>query len=276
MKLNSTKYLLTITLCASLILSCGKKDDSQPETNSENKTASTENETLKFADKNFVKSVNDCSPSDTCVYFKVNYIEAVSGKIKDKLNKFIIEQVLRGVSYGDEAFPSIQAAADTFTVSYSEFRKEFPESAQYWAYEYYIKQINETPALLCLEAGNYSFMGGAHPNSYLQYINVNKETGDTVSLAGIFKPGFETELNGLIDAKYREANGLKPGDNLQDKGGLFENKITFNYNYTITKNGGVEFYYNPYEIAPYAAGNIIITFTKEKLKNIINTSGPLK
>ena len=34
----------------------------------------------------------------------------------------------------------------------------------------------------------YSFTG-AHPNSFTVFFNFNKETGDTISLANIFKPG---------------------------------------------------------------------------------------
>ena len=119
-------------------------------------------------------------------------------------------------------------------------------------------------------------MGGAHPNSYLEYYNISKETGDTLSLGNLFVQGFEKKLNELVDAAFRKANNLKPGDNLADKGGLFENKITFNYNWLVNKDGSLTFYYNQYEIASYAQGPIEVTLSKEDITPMLAPNSPLK
>ena len=273
------KYTIILLISVSLILACGKKENNgstgdvkQTTTDSKN----TNSGDLKFTDKSFLKSYNNCSPNDTCTYFKVDYIEAVSGKNKDKINNLISRIINVSTTLGETAPPSMQVAADTFMAQFVQMRKEFPESPQYWYLETSVAVDNETPNILTIAAGNSSYLGGAHPNSYLQFYNISKETGDTLTLSNLFAPGFEKKLNYLIDTKFRKDNNLKPGDDLADKGGLFENKIAFNYNYTFTKEGGMTFYYNQYEIASYAQGPIEVTLSKDDIAPLLSQNSPLK
>jgi hypothetical protein len=272
------KHIIILLLSAFIISGCGKKNDStKTETNqSTTETKTTEVDPLKFADKSFLKSYKNCSPNDTCTYFKIDYIEAVSGKNKEKVNKLIMNIVNSNATFGDTTLPSIQVAADSFMAQYVSMRKEFPESPQYWYLEESISANLDHPKIISLSSGNSSYMGGAHPNSFLEYYNISKETGDTLSLGNLFVPGFEKKLNELVDASFRKANNLKPGDNLQDKGGLFENKITFNYNWIVNKDGSLTFYYNQYEIASYAQGPIEVTLTKEDIASLVSQNSPLK
>ncbi|NOS84629.1 MAG: DUF3298 domain-containing protein [Ignavibacteria bacterium] len=272
------KYLIPVLIAVFFIVSCGKKNDNssteQKQTTTDSKT--TNSNDIKFSDKSFLKSYNNCSPTDTCTYFRVDYIEAVSGSHKDKLNKLIMNIVNSGVSFGDSTMPTMQVAADSFMAQYVTMRKEYPESPQYWYLEQSVSANLDHPKIINLAAGNSSYMGGAHPNSYLEYYNISKETGDTLSPGNLFIQGFEKKLNELVDAAFRKANNLKPGDNLQDKGGLFDNKITFNYNWLVNKDGSLTFYYNPYEIASYAQGPIEVTLKKEDITPLLAPNSPLK
>jgi len=82
--------------------------------------------------------------------------------------------------------------------------------------------------------------------------------------------------NAIIDKKFREQKGLKPGDNLSEKGDLFENKIELTYNAGITKEKGLEFIYNASDIAPYAVGPISIKLSNAELQDIIAPNSVLK
>ena len=274
--------ILLVLLAAVFLIACGKKNEStttdskQTTENKNTESKTTDDGTLKFAEKKFFKSHKDCKPSDTCTYFQVDYLEAVSGKNKDKINKFLMTEINWSLTIGDTTLTTIQAAADSFMTSYVSFRKEVPESAQFWYLEYTMKQANETPKIVSLSSTISSYMGGAHPNTFMGYINISKETGDTVSLSALFAAGFEKKLNALVDAEYRKMKNLKPGDNLAEKGDLFENKIEFNYNYTINKEGSITFYYNPYEISAYAVGPIEVTLSKEQISGLLAQNSPLK
>lgn len=275
-------YIPTMLLLAFILVAgCGQKKNENT-SSGDNRTSANNTEEKKesgelvIGPKEFMKSYKNCSPTDTCTYFKLTYLEATSGKIKDKLNAFIQKEVLLGTTIGDSTPASIQAAADSFMVTYVDTKKEFPDMPGAWFWEYNMTVHNETSKILTLSAESFTFMGGAHPNSFACYYNINKETGDTLSLKDLLSPGFEVKLNTLIDKKYREMKGLGPKDNLQDKGDLFENKITFNYNVAVTKEGGLEFYYNPYEIAAYVFGPIMVTLTKAELGDLIGPNSLLK
>ena len=274
--------ILLVLLAAVFLIACGKKNEStttdskQTTENKNTESKTTDDGTLKFAEKKFFKSHKDCKPSDTCTYFQVDYLEAVSGKNKDKINKLLMTEINWSLTIGDTTLTTIQAAADSFMTSYVSFGKEVPESAQFWYLEYTMKQANETPKIVSLSSTISSYMGGAHPNTFMGYININKETGDTVSLSALFAAGFEKKLNALVDAEYRKMKNLKPGDNLAEKGDLFENKIEFNYNYTVNKEGSITFYYNPYEISAYAVGPIEVTLSKEQISGLLAQNSPLK
>lgn len=273
------KLLLILITVSVIFVSCGQKKNDSPvpdtkQTVTENKTA--EVNPVKFSDKSFLKSYNNCLPTDTCTYFKVDYIEAVSGSNMDKVNKLITNIINNSLTFGDKAVTNIQAAADTFMAQYVSMRKEFPESPQYWYLELSVSANLDHPKIINIASGNSSYMGGAHPNSYLEYYNISKETGDTLTLGNLFAAGFEKKLNELIDAKFRKDNNIAAGESLSDKGGLFENKISFNYNWVISNDGSITFLYNPYEIASYAQGPIDITLTKEEIAPLLSENSPLK
>lgn len=273
------KLLLILITASVIFISCSqKKDDSSTsdtkQTVTENKSA--DENAVKFSDKSFLKTYNNCQPDDTCTYFKIDYIEAVSGNNADKINKLITNIVNGSLAFGEKSVTNMQTAADTFMAQYVSMRKEFPESPQYWYLELSVSANQDHPKIINISSGMSSFMGGAHPNSYIEYYNINRETGDTLSLGNLFTAGFEKKLNELIDAKFRKDNKIAAGESLSDKGGLFENKISFNYNWMISKDGSITFFYNPYEIASYAQGPIEVTLTKEEIAPLLSESSPLK
>jgi len=182
------KYLILFLIAVFFISSCGKKDENssteKKQTTADSKT--TNSNDIKFSDKSFLNSYKNCSPTDTCTYFKVDYIEAVSGSNKDKVNKLITNIVNSGVPFGDTTMPTMQVAADSFMAQYVTMRKEYPESPQYWYLEQSVSANLDHPKIINLASGNSSYMGGAHPNSYLEYYNISKETGDTLSLGNFY------------------------------------------------------------------------------------------
>lgn len=278
--MKKLSYLIILAAFA-FAIGCGQKKPENNTSSGETKTtetppgeSKTESGPLVLTPREFLKGYKDCKPSDSCTYFKVTYIEATSGKIKDKLNQLINRELLWGTETGDTLPVSIQAAADSFMASYAETKKLFPGMPWFW--EYHMKIFNETEKILTLTSQSFTFMGGAHPNTFTGYYNIDKQTGDTLGLRQLLVPGFETKLNELIDKKYRELRGLKPGDNLAEKGDLFDNKITFNYNIAVNKAGGLDFFYNAYEIAPYAAGPITISLTRDDLGDLIGPNSLLK
>ena len=118
-----------------------------------------------------------------------------------------------------------------------------------------------------LETFTYSFTGGAHGNGYESHYLVDKKTGQTLGLNGVFKN--IKKLNSLVDSYFRKSVGLSPNENLEEAGWFIEGSLQANNNFYFT-NKNVVFVYNAYEIGPYAAGAPIVEIPLSKVQDLLN------
>jgi hypothetical protein len=74
-------------------------------------------------------------------------------------------------------------------------------------------------------------------------------------------------LGSLLEKHFRLQYKLKATDSLQE-GGLFENKIEPNDNFYLT-GAGIGFTYLPYEIGPYAMGQVDIFIPLKEIRTYL-------
>lgn len=118
-------------------------------------------------------------------------------------------------------------------------------------------------------AGGYT--GGAHGMYGCIQDVYNTKTGDTVALAQLFKPGYAPKLTQIAEQVLREQYKIAPGD-LLSTAGFFVDKLELNDNYYVNR-GGIGFFYNPYEITPWAMGPVDVFIPYAKLKDLIAPKG---
>lgn len=126
------------------------------------------------------------------------------------------------------------------------------------------------------DVGSY-YQGAAHPNSYTETLNYDLKNGKQLKLADIFKPGskYLQTLSTLCVAdlkkQWKEKNAEVIDDMLKDGSA----PTAKNYeSWTITKRGiGINF--DPYQVAPYAAGPQFVMVPYSALKDLIKPDGPL-
>lgn len=121
---------------------------------------------------------------------------------------------------------------------------------------------------------NYAFTGGAHGLETHEFYVVNLNNGKILTLDDIFREGYEKELTMTITQKFKNLNSLKPVQQLTEAG-FFTDEVKPNDNYYLTSEG-IGFFYNHYEIAPYASSpnNCFLTFNE--LKTMIKQDGILR
>ena len=119
------------------------------------------------------------------------------------------------------------------------------------------------------------FQGAAHPNSYADVLNFDLKNGKQLKLSDLFKPGAKylpaiaayciTDLKkqakdkGLLDEEIEKGAAAK-SDNYES--------------WTITKRG-LSIHFDPYQVAPYAAGPQFVLVPYSTLKDLINPEGPI-
>ncbi len=122
--------------------------------------------------------------------------------------------------------------------------------------------VYQSAKLFTLANSSYSYTGGAHGNYGTSYSSLDLQNKKKLKLDEILTSAGIKQLSKLLEKHFRKAYSLKENAALSE-GGLFEDKIEPNDNFYVTGKG-IGFNYTPYEIGPYAMGeiNIFIPFTE--------------
>lgn len=114
----------------------------------------------------------------------------------------------------------------------------------------------------------YAYTGGAHGNSSTSCININAETGESISEDKFFIDGYEEELSKLLRNGLKASFDKEYGENSDEYECLFVKDIEPNGNFMITKEG-ISYIYNTYEIAAYVMGAIYVPLTWEEIEPLL-------
>ncbi len=136
---------------------------------------------------------------------------------------------------------------DTITASYS--------------YETYMDKLFENNSFIIMILDNSSYTGGAHGIYYSISYVFDKKANKQISLNDIFYDKDTTNIKNLIIDKLK-------------KTGYYENVYTEVYisNDFYFDNKYFYFFYNPYDIAPYAAGPVEVKIPFEEIKKYFKPS----
>lgn len=216
----------------------------------------------KFVDYE-VESINEQSgPCETdslsnqCASFFVEYpiitgmlSPAATNKINESIKSAIFDYAF--VSEKPETFQSL---IEEISSEYTKILNDFPDYKASWSMEVNSDIIYQDSSFISVASTIFSYTGGAHPNSYQVYRSYDLRTGEPITLSDILIPGFEDELYDVAEIEFRMLKEIPPSQPLKVKGYFFEgDKFALNDNFAII-NKSLIFYFNPFEIAPYAVG----------------------
>ncbi len=265
------KYTIPFVLIFStitLVFSC-RSDESKSSLNKE----------LKFEQVKYYKKSAGCDSlrNDNCAEIKIEFPQITSFEneiVKSKINKSIMvlfSQDILGGSKSDD----FETMMKGFIEEYESFTNEFPDAYQSW----FIERTGEVKLnkenIFSIDYMEYSYTGGAHPNTYVTFKNFNLSNGDEIGLDEIISADKQNELTTIAEAEFRKLKELTPEADLGQAGFWFENdKFYLNDNFLITDTSLV-FYYNNYEITAYAFGPTELVIPYQKIKNLVEQISPL-
>lgn len=116
--------------------------------------------------------------------------------------------------------------------------------------------------LLVLSNYIFDYSGGAHPNHVTRIRCFDIQQGKELKWEDVFKAN-PNDMSALMEEYFRQIRGIKPNEPL--KSVLFEDKLVPNQNFYITQ-GGIGFWYVPYEIAAYVYGDTEVFIPYAALK----------
>lgn len=265
-------HFLCILLLIAFISSCSKKTSEEKKIENPLKPNEV---VVKYKDNEMTNVYKGCKPEDkNCTYIKLKWPQLTESKFKDSINLLIDKQVLNAYMVDSVTkFTDIKSMSKLFIDNYSTLKKKDAALPQ-WFVDCSVSIPFATSKLICLKTELSKFIGGANEVHTVNYIMLNQETGKPVALANLLKKDFGKGLTELLDKKFREMKKLTEKDSLT-KAGLFKNEIKPPQNFAVTKEG-IDFYYNPAEIAPKVNGEIVIKLSYADLADLISDDSLLK
>lgn len=210
---------------------------------------------VSYQAKKVLESENGLSKAEITVTMPQLTMRSVTA---EKINKQLLDYYRSAFEYG------ISAGEQDVG-----FQEESGESAgEDFHYDYTYEEWYQVTLLneqyLSILAKGYEYAGGAHGMPFWISLIFDLETGEQVKGKSLFAVS-EEQFGEIKLEAYRELiEQSEEGTYGEDALSVVENSIDFDSGYYLTENG-VTFYYDPYALAPYAAGFVEATVPYEKL-----------
>lgn len=275
MKKQYVSLLAVILAASGFLFSCGdkmKKDTGSLEFDSiqVNKTAHLFGDTAKPACNLLINFAYPSKSSDEL--------------LKDTLDKYFIAACFGDKYMGEKPQEVVKQYTEAYISEYrrdlepmyleDEKDKENESSVGAW-YSYY-KGIESHVQLyeknLLVYRINYNeYTGGAHGIYMTTYLNFDLGLMRPLRLDDIFVGDYQEPLTDLIWNQLMADNKAKTRAELEDMGYGSTGEIAATENFYLNKDG-VTFYYNVYDITPYAMGPVVVSLPFQMLEHMLGSN----
>lgn len=247
-------------LCVLFVVSCKPK-----ETSIEKKSAQLISESQQVTQKHCLDKANE-----KCAEFSITYPIFSGGDttIISALNKSVQGYVLSAIG-GNAELPFKQAldsVGKAFIQMYLDDLKDMPDMPGGYTTEITHKIALSNAKVVTIEIDGYSFTGGAHPNPFALLASYDLSKGakplginDLVQDTNAVRPALEKA--------YKQSKGLKASDPITDVIYPEIKQLPMPANVGLAAEG-IRFFYNAYEVAPYAVGASDVLLTWEALGDL--------
>jgi hypothetical protein len=158
------------------------------------------------------------------------------------------------------------ALAAEFLAGHRVFVADFPDAMAPWSLEITVDAPYNTESIVTLDITEFSFTGGAHPNTRRRLVSFDVATGRLLGPEDL--TGDLGGFTAVVEAQLRADRGLGPNDDMEAAGfWLPEGEFTLPGNMGVVAEG-ILFHWDAYEIAPYAMGPIDVTIPVDDLSEV--------
>lgn len=196
---------------------------------------------------------------------------------EDTVNYIIKRFVNAHVSFGEYEHINTSlskqfmvAALDSLESMYLDELSQYEEDDYFggiWSVDI-SNSINESRSeYIHLVVSGWAYTGGAHGNGASYDVLVDKKTGNVLLLEDFFTD--VAALTRIAEPIFRRSQEMDADVDLEEAGFWFEGgAFHLNENFAFTGES-IEFTYNPYEIASYAAGTIFLSIPLADFKHLL-------
>lgn len=216
-------------------------------------------------------------PCEACARIELQYpLTPGKNRKERKINASLNQWVINAIDLSpDQDSPTVEEAAENFKSAYEQIKNDFPD-------EYDLSWESTVDGVICYEdkqllavcMETYSFTGGAHGYGSSHYLLFDKKKGDLIDKESLLTDPEAFAL--FAENKFRQQFEIRDELPLNEQGYMFDGDqfhLPNNIGYTST---GLKLIYNPYEIAPYSEGQIIIEIPYEEVNDYLRFKGKSK
>lgn len=214
---------------------------------------------VMVVERYFEQSLDGCAPGDSgCAWVRISHPHVVSGPSRaavDSMNAWIRGTVLEPSEGEDSVATDAAAWAATFLARNRSFRRDYPDAASAAWYERRAMVLHgDTLGVTCFRYTHERHGGGAHPLTEVFYQCFDSQTGRSLTLDDLLVPGARAALDSIGEVVFRRERAIPAGQRLRDAMFTFEGDRFRAGDNVGLGAAGLTIEFNPYEIAPYAAG----------------------
>ncbi|MGC9366614.1 MAG: DUF3298 domain-containing protein [bacterium] len=259
------KLVFPVFIIISILLSCWPVDNQKDQSRFESDQVNSLEFQSEYINQSYAYSENDPGAVIEITYIEIT--EAPSLEIQDAIN-----EQLEDIMIYSQGFESYQQLMDSFITEYRVYYESNAEDPLNigWEDQRSVEVIYNRQNIFSVGCNFYSFTGGAHPNGWTNYYNFDIQTGDIINLQNLFSYREIKKLQSTGESLFRDMYGIKPDENYSDYDFWFpQDEFYLNENFFIDDQG-LTFYYNSYEIAPYASGPTNLHIPYELIVDLID------
>ncbi|HXV75288.1 MAG TPA: DUF3298 domain-containing protein [Candidatus Polarisedimenticolaceae bacterium] len=204
------------------------------------------------------ETLGGCGPSgeEACTWFRFDYarLDPVTGgglseAVNTEITAFVRAPLVEDAPPADPA-----ELVDRWNERYRAIKAEFPDSSQRWFVRRTAIPRSGPPMLLNVVLSESAYTGGAHPNRRDDTLCFDRRSGRRLALDDLLEPGAIDALTALAEQRFRQTEQIPPDGGFAEAGYWFDgDRFSLPADFALTA-AGLEFQYDPYEIAPYAVG----------------------
>ncbi len=228
------------------------------------KAVSEVGEGIVFKTDSLVKEV---CVGENCANLSLTWPVASGAASAEKINAAIADQLAWLVQTGEAIAPLDTLIRDYFG-SFREFKTEFPDSPGGWEIEAKGEVSYHSDRTLSIYFSQFTYLGGAHPNSSVSFLNFDAASGEALSDDRLILD--DSALFQQVEKKFREFHEVAEGTGIAEDGRFFLPETGFFLGSAKGfKDGKFRVIYVPYEIGPYVMGYTELEFSREELGDLV-------
>jgi hypothetical protein len=229
---------------------------------------------VSYENIEIMKHANELVNDTTIRYIvEIDYLNPVAGpeNLQTAIGQ-ITEKWLKGLFPNQST--SSQNISDVADADMNAFikraqRETSPDQLSARAFELYVSPDSiqyQNAKLLSLSYRFYTYQQGAHGMNGVYCINFDKKTGEEITCDRLISK--EADLLAVAETHFRKQQNLAKDESFDGKYFFENNKFVLSKSFAFTANG-IYFFYQPYEIAPYASGVIELFLPRKDIQKYI-------